>query len=133
MIQVRETVRSMLSNGHAAGSVPRALIVPHAGYVYSGPVAATAHSRLIPFKEKYRRVVMLGPCHRVPLSGLASSSADACGAAAVSGLLIVARRRGLNVRTLDLRNSGDTAGGREQVVGYGSWLFEEGKSCDLAA
>lgn len=250
--ELSEMVRSMLSNGQPAGSAPRALIVPHAGYVYSGAVAATAYARLIPFAERYRRVVLLGPCHRVPLSGLASSSAnafrtplgdapldqaliasldlpsvavsaeahrlehslevqlpflqtvldeftlvplvvgdtvpetvaevidmvwtdpetlvvvssdlshylpyadarrrdqatcnaierldsgrighaDACGATAVAGLLIAAARRNLAVRTLDLRNSGDTAGGRGQVVGYGSWLFEEGKPCDLAA
>jgi len=250
--ELSETVRSMLSDEQPAGSAPRALIVPHAGYVYSGPVAAKAYARLIPFAGRYRRVVLLGPCHRVPLSGLASSPAvafrtplgdvpldqaliaslglvsvtlsaeahrlehslevqlpflqtvldefalvplvvgdtapetvaevvdalwneadtlfvvssdlshylpyadarrrdretcraierldaggighaDACGATAVSGLLIVASRRGLTARTLDLRNSGDTEGGRGQVVGYGSWQLEEGKSCDLAA
>jgi AmmeMemoRadiSam system protein B len=46
---------------------------------------------------------------------------DACGRAPVSGLLYVARKRGLTVRMLDLRNSGDTAGPRDQVVGYGAW------------
>jgi AmmeMemoRadiSam system protein B len=250
--ELSETVRSMLSNGQPAGSAPRALIVPHAGYVYSGPVAATAYASLIPFARRYRRVVLLGPCHRAPLTGLASSSADAfrtplgdvpldqaliaslgppsvaisaeahrlehslevqlpflqtvlgeftlvplavgdtapehvaevidalwneprtlfvvssdlshylpyanarrrdeatcnaieqlhsgrishadaCGATAVAGLLIVAARHNLAVRTLDLRNSGDTAGSKDQVVGYGSWVFEENKSCELAA
>ncbi len=43
----------------------------------------------------------------------------------MSGLLHLARRRALNVLTLDLRNSGDTAGPRDRVVGYGSWLFTE--------
>jgi AmmeMemoRadiSam system protein B len=43
----------------------------------------------------------------------------------VSGLLAVARRRGLDVTTLDLRNSGDTAGDRRRVVGYGAWMFAE--------
>jgi MEMO1 family protein len=47
----------------------------------------------------------------------------ACGAVPVSGLLWVARKRGLSVRTLDLRNSGDTAGPRDQVVGYGAYAF----------
>jgi hypothetical protein len=48
---------------------------------------------------------------------------DACGATPVGGLLIAARRRGLRIRTLDLRNSGDTAGGSGQVVGYGAWVI----------
>jgi AmmeMemoRadiSam system protein B len=51
----------------------------------------------------------------------------------VAGLLIVAAHHNLAVRTLDLRNSGDTAGSKGQVVGYGSWVFEEDKSCELAA
>ena len=250
--ELSETVRSLLSSGQPAGSAPRALIAPHAGYVYSGAVAATAYATLIPFADCYRRVVLLGPSHRVPLSGLASSSADAfrtplgdvpldrrliaaldspfvvvseeahrlehslevqlpflqtvlneftlvplvvgdtapenvaavidalwnepgtlfvvssdlshylpytnarrrdkatrsaieqldsgrishadaCGATAVAGLLIVAAHHNLAVRTLDLRNSGDTAGSKGQVVGYGSWVFEEDKSCELAA
>ena len=46
---------------------------------------------------------------------------DACGCTAVNGLLRVARRRGLRVALLDLRNSGDTAGDRERVVGYGAF------------
>ena len=49
----------------------------------------------------------------------------ACGATPISGLLIAAKRRGMKVTTLDLRNSGDTAGDRNQVVGYGAWLFLE--------
>ena len=43
----------------------------------------------------------------------------------MAGLLTLARRRGLAVTTLDLRNSGDTAGDRRRVVGYGAWLFSE--------
>jgi AmmeMemoRadiSam system protein B len=46
---------------------------------------------------------------------------DACGARAVNGLLTFAARRGLQVRQLDLRNSGDAAGDRDRVVGYGSY------------
>jgi hypothetical protein len=46
---------------------------------------------------------------------------DACGAEAVRGLLLAARDRGLAVRLLDLRSSGDTAGDRERVVGYGAF------------
>jgi AmmeMemoRadiSam system protein B/AmmeMemoRadiSam system protein A len=54
-----------------APGFPKALIVPHAGYVYSGPVAASAYDLLRPARGVVRRVVMLGPCHRVPVRGLA--------------------------------------------------------------
>jgi AmmeMemoRadiSam system protein B len=47
----------------------------------------------------------------------------ACGYLPIRGLLIEARRRGLAVQRLDLRNSGDTAGDRSSVVGYGAWVF----------
>lgn len=52
-------------------SVPKALIVPHAGYVYSGPVAARGYARLGPAADGIRRVVLLGPAHRVAVLGLA--------------------------------------------------------------
>ena len=220
---------------------PKALIVPHAGYVYSGPVAASAYARLRSARGRIRRVVLLGPSHRVGFRGLALSGADwfetplgriavdheaeaalhglpsvqvlprahaeehslevhlpflqqvldeftlvpivvgestpaevaevlerlwggdetlivissdlshyhdyetarardaatsrsiealryedidagdACGRGPVSGLLHYARDHGLRVQTLDLRNSGDTAGARDRVVGYGAW------------
>lgn len=54
---------------------PKALIAPHAGYIYSGPTAASAYSLLEP--EKVERVVLLGPTHRVLLSGLALPDVDA--------------------------------------------------------
>ena len=236
------TVAALLDavSGHD-GAAPKALIVPHAGYIYSGPTAAAGYARLRPWRDRYRRVVLVGPCHRVPVNGLAASSAevfrtplgdvpvardaivalslpiaddahrfehslevhlpflqavlgsfelipivvgdasqeevaevleqlwdgpetlivissdlshyhpydlarardrrtseaierfaasdinhgDACGATPVGGLLLLARRHGLGVETVDLRNSGDTAGDREQVVGYGAWTFVE--------
>lgn len=222
---------------------PKALIVPHAGYIYSGPIAATAFAQLAPIASRIRRVVMLGPAHRLPFGGIAYPSADrlltplgpvtvdrsalagladlpqircldaafdgehclevqfpfllrtlidfrvvpmivgsaqpaavsevierlwggdetlivissdlshyldyetatrvdrettraiehlepesldhhgACGATPIAGLLLAARRRGMQVRTLDLRNSGDTSGSRDQVVGYGAYAF----------
>ncbi|MCG8511761.1 MAG: AmmeMemoRadiSam system protein B [Rhodospirillales bacterium] len=229
----------------SSGPVPKAIIAPHAGYVYSGSVAASAYARVRPAAERITRVVLLGPCHRVPVRGLALSSAeafstplgnvtidrdagqllldlpqvqifdathdlehslevhvpflqvilgdfkllplvvgeatldevaqvleavwggpetlivvssdlshyenyetarrmdestcraieqldpasigryDACGRVPVGGLLRQAQLRGLNVSTVDLRNSGDTAGSRDKVVGYGSWVFVE--------
>src|SRR5574341_1772261 len=50
---------------------PKALVVPHAGYIYSGPVAARAYDELGPARGTVRRVVLLGPVHRVPVRGLA--------------------------------------------------------------
>lgn len=228
----------------SAARVPQALVVPHAGYQYSGPIAASAYALLRDAAPHLRRVVLLGPSHRVPLRGLAlpdaeglatplgilpvdtdgattaaqlpqvissarphayehslevqfpflqrvlpgvpvvplvvgSASAEqvaevierlwdrdgtlvlissdlshylpyararavdretadrilaldaehldteqACGAVPLSGLLLAARRRGLRARELDLRNSGDTAGDRSQVVGYGAFAFD---------
>lgn len=69
------TVQEMLSGAGAAGPAPKALIVPHAGYVYSGPVAARAYATLASCRDRIRRVVLLGPAHRVYLKGLALPSA----------------------------------------------------------
>ena len=226
------------------GLAPKALIVPHAGYVYSGPIAASAYASLAPLRDTIRRVVLLGPTHRVAVQGLAlpessafdtplgsialdaalelkvlqlpqvqrseaahalehslevqlpflqsvlndfsllplavgmasdvevaevldlvwggpetlivissdlshyhsyteaqrldhatakqivalqplASHQQACGATPVNGLLLCAQRRGLLPRLLDLRNSGDTAGDRSRVVGYGAFAFSE--------
>jgi len=243
--ELSTTIRVLLEDVRAeAGPAPKALIVPHAGYIYSGPVAASAYAMLRPHREQYKRVILLGPAHRVAVRGLALSAADvfhtplgdvlldkeviaaldipevmvfdaahqfehslevhlpflqsvidsfsivplivgdaaaatvaevidalwggpetlivvssdlshylsyekartadnatcqaiekiqaehidnqgACGATPICGLLITAKRRGMKVTTLDLRNSGDTAGDRSRVVGYGSWLFLE--------
>ncbi|HLE93658.1 MAG TPA: AmmeMemoRadiSam system protein B, partial [Sulfuricaulis sp.] len=48
----------------------------------------------------------------------------ACGRNPVNGLLHMARKRGLKAKTVDLRNSGDTAGTQDRVVGYGAYIFE---------
>ncbi len=61
----------------ANSAVPKALIVPHAGYVYSGYVAASAYAALAPARKSIRRVVLLGPAHRVALRGLALPQASA--------------------------------------------------------
>jgi MEMO1 family protein len=50
---------------------------------------------------------------------------EACGAAPINGLLALARRKGLKPELIDLRNSGDTAGSRDRVVGYGAFAFHE--------
>ncbi|MQX37462.1 AmmeMemoRadiSam system protein B [Roseospira navarrensis] len=247
---LRRTVTALLDRGRAArpadAPVPKAIIAPHAGHVYSGATAALAYARLEPARERLRRVVMLGPSHRMPVGGLALSGAEAwrtplgdapldqawarprlegipdvevfdkahaaehslevhvpflqvmlpdvalvplvvgraapdlvarvlealwdgpetailvssdlshfldydtgrakdartaaaiesldpeaigpheaCGCMGVNGLLTLARRRGLTVERLGVCNSGDTAGTRDRVVGYGSWAFHE--------
>jgi hypothetical protein len=222
---------------------PKALIAPHAGYVYSGPVAGSAYAALAPLRGKIERVVILAPAHRVGFRGIACNSAthfqtplgalevdrdalrlvaslpvlqvrddafaaehsievhlpflqqmlgsckivpllvgqttieqvdqllevlwggeetlivissdlshyldyatanaldhetsraiesldpdrigfdQACGRLPIGGLLLCARRHQLRVATLDLRNSGDTAGPKDRVVGYGAYAF----------
>ncbi len=241
--ELRAMIRRELAACEASGAAPKAVIAPHAGYVYSGPIAASAYARLSLGREKIQRVILLGPSHRVPFGGLAASSADAfetplgavpvdrpaidtllqlpqvrlldaahaqehslevhvpflqvilgafkliplavgdagpeevaevllsvwggeetaivvssdlshyhdyetarrldeatsraietlrpedirhedaCGRVPVNGLLHAARARGLSATTLDLRNSGDTAGSRDRVVGYGAYAF----------
>jgi len=241
--ELKRLVDGYLAETSAQDRPPKALIVPHAGYVYSGPIAASAYATLAPAHASVTRVVLMGPAHRVPVRGLAASSAaqfdtplgpialdreaidlaltlpqvnlmdqahalehslevqlpflqevldgfalvpfvvgdaspeevaevldllwggpetlivissdlshyhdyatarrldaattraieslrpqdigydQACGRVPVNGLLALARRRGLQARTLDLRNSGDTAGSRDQGVGYGAYVF----------
>jgi len=241
--ELRQMIREFLAQAQPSEEVPKAIIAPHAGYIYSGPIAATAYAQLLPVRERIERVVLLGPSHRVPFHGLAISEADsfltplgevpldrpalqglsdlpqvvsleaahanehslevqlpflqtvlddfrlvplvvgeaspaevaevlqrlwggpetlivissdlshyhdyltaqqldratseaivtlhpeaigyedACGRVPVTGLLDLARRKGLEGELLDLRNSGDTAGDKRQVVGYGAYVF----------
>ena len=60
-----------------AGARPKALIVPHAGYVYSGPIAAAGYRHLLGAGPRPRRVVLLGPAHTVALRGIALPDVDA--------------------------------------------------------
>lgn len=252
--ELRRAVRSFLATAGTAGAeiasaendkteTPKALVVPHAGYIYSGPVAGSAYAQLAACAGELSRIVLFGPSHRVPFTGLAYSAAatfltplgsvpvdqeayaevrdlpqvrcyeapfdgehclevqlpflqlsleafrivpflvgaaaaeevaqviarlwggeetlilvssdlshyldyeqavamdaettraiealrpeaitptQACGHAPLGGLLRAAQRHGLKARTLDLRNSGDTAGPRDRVVGYGAYAF----------
>ena len=245
---LRATVEELLEEAeHAApaarpGPPPKAVIAPHAGYVYSGPVAAVAFRALAARRTPPQKIVLIGPSHRVPVRGLALPGSEmlatplgmipidregagaalrlpqvlvqpeaharehslevelpflqllfpdaevlplvvggaspeevaevlervwggeetvvvvssdlshylpyaearevdaatarqvvalagplapdqACGARAINGLLMAARRRRLAAELLDLRSSGDTAGPRDQVVGYGAFGF----------
>ena len=74
------TVKGLLeacSPAAPAAQPPKALIVPHAGYVYSGSTAAQAYALLAPWRQTIRRVVLLGPVHRVAVRGLALPGVDA--------------------------------------------------------
>jgi AmmeMemoRadiSam system protein B len=242
--ELRESVLGFLSAAKIEqDKAPKAIVAPHAGYVYSGPVAGSAYAELAARSSAVKRVVLLGPSHRVPFEGLAYSAADrfltplgtipvdreafdlvsdlpqvsqmeapfegehclevqlpflqlvlddfrivpflvgdaetdevaevlerlwggaetlivissdlshyldyesarridtqtsraiealrpeaigynqACGRNPLNGLLREAQRHRLHARTLDLRSSGDTAGPRNQVVGYGAYAF----------
>jgi AmmeMemoRadiSam system protein B len=63
--------------GRARGTRPKAIIVPHAGFIYSGPIAASAYALLEQCRGRIRRVVLAGPAHRVYVPGAALSSATA--------------------------------------------------------
>ncbi len=99
-LELSGEVKSLLSGARRKKvfPAPKALIVPHAGYAYSGPVAAEAYAVVAPLAKQVSRVVLLGPVHRVPVRGLALPGAtefltplgsiplDAAGIAAVSTL-----------------------------------------------
>ncbi len=241
-VELRETIGTYLDRVVISAHAPKAMVAPHAGYHYSGAVAASAYAQLSERRADIDRVVLLGPSHRVYFKGLALASAaayatplgevsidqrcvaaltalpqvrvldaahaaehslevhlpflqetlddftlvpivvgeacaaevaeaietvwgaeetlivvssdlshfldydaavradaetsrsiearrediepeQACGCRPLNGLLHIATRHGLTVSTIDLRNSGDTAGPRHRVVGYGAYLL----------
>jgi len=76
--ELQSTVRRLLDAAPVdKGPAPKAMVVPHAGYEWSGAVAAMAYARLQDYRRRYRRVVLLGPGHCVAFRGLAASGADA--------------------------------------------------------
>lgn len=74
-----DAVQRLLASAAPTPSVqpPKVIIAPHAGYIYSGATAAQAYAVLTPLRGQIRRVVLLGPVHRVPVRGLALPGADA--------------------------------------------------------
>lgn len=77
-VELRHLIKGLLAESAPAdGPAPKALIAPHAGYVYSGPIAASAYVQLIRARELIHRIVLVGPSHFVPFAGLATSSAEA--------------------------------------------------------
>src|SRR5437016_1781750 len=76
--ELRRMVKSLLASAKTPdGPAPKAIIAPHAGYEYSGPVAASAYACLQSARDTIKRVVLIGPAHCVEFAGLATSSADA--------------------------------------------------------
>ncbi|GAA3929880.1 AmmeMemoRadiSam system protein B [Litoribacillus peritrichatus] len=74
--ELRQTLNQLLTKAPKNSCHPKALIAPHAGYIYSGPIAATAYNTLADMADKIHRVVLLGPAHRVPLRGIAMPDTD---------------------------------------------------------
>lgn len=76
--QLRDAVSEYLAQAPTvAGPAPKALIVPHAGYIYSGVIAGAAYSQVAHRRRQIRRIVLLGPSHRVYLRGMAVPMAEA--------------------------------------------------------
>ena len=80
-VELRNTVDDLLASAEPDDDgqplAPKAIIAPHAGYVYSGPIAASAYSHLARSGSSVERVVLLGPSHRLPIHGLALPGASA--------------------------------------------------------
>jgi AmmeMemoRadiSam system protein B len=75
--QLAHDVQQLLAEARPFDLIPKALIVPHAGYVYSGAIAATAYATIRTIAPRIRCVVLLGPTHRVAVHGLALPGVDA--------------------------------------------------------
>jgi hypothetical protein len=76
--ELRHAVSEYLAQAPAAAPAsPKALIVPHAGYIYSGAIAAAGYSQISQRRRQIRRVVLIGPSHRVYLQGMAVPTAEA--------------------------------------------------------
>jgi AmmeMemoRadiSam system protein B len=75
--QLAREVRTFVDAAQPTKLRPKALIVPHAGYIYSGPVAGSAYATLKGISGHIRRVVLLGPTHRFPVNGLALPDTEA--------------------------------------------------------
>jgi MEMO1 family protein len=76
--ELRDAVSAYLGQHEAtiADAPPKALIVPHAGYIYSGGVAAAAYMTVAQLRREIRRIVLIGPSHRVYLRGMAVPGAS---------------------------------------------------------
>ncbi len=75
--RLHHDIQDLLTKAKSCDVKPKALIVPHAGYIYSGAIAATAYANLRSVSARIQKVVLLGPAHRVAIHGLALPKADA--------------------------------------------------------
>ncbi len=110
-LELRRLVHALLATAAARvpGHVeaPKALIAPHAGYIYSGAVAASAYALLRGVRDQITRVVLLGPAHRYPLRGLATHGADAFETPLGSVPISVTTRSAPGVQVLDAAHVGE--------------------------
>ena len=76
--QLKAELAALLADAHVPPKAGLAgVVAPHAGYMYSGPVAANAFGPLAASSKSFDRVLLLGPPHYVPVSGVAATSATA--------------------------------------------------------
>jgi len=75
--ELARTVDRCLDKAAHHAMAPKAIIAPHAGFIFSGPIAGTAYRTVLARRQIIRRVIILGPCHRVPVRAMAVPSADA--------------------------------------------------------
>ncbi len=75
--ELRRQLQFLLIRNNRDGIIPKVMIVPHASYLYSGPVAASAYSRLSKVSHKIKRVILIGPSHRIEVRGLAVPTVEA--------------------------------------------------------
>lgn len=76
MLTTAASIASEKAEKNTESAPPKAIVVPHAGYIYSGQTAAKAYTRLAAWHGKIKRIILLGPVHRVPVRGLALPDAD---------------------------------------------------------
>src|SRR5690349_18472475 len=69
--ELSRLLSSLLATAPGASRFPKAIIAPHAGYRYSGPIAASIYAPLAAARTRIRQVILLGPTHRVRMRGLA--------------------------------------------------------------
>lgn len=74
--ELHDWVQRFLMEGHAAVAAPKAVIAPHAGFLYSGAIAGSAFAAWRALRGKIKRVVIAGPSHRVGFQGIALSDAE---------------------------------------------------------
>jgi AmmeMemoRadiSam system protein B len=102
---LRYEIAGFLQEAKRLGPIPKALIVPHAGYQFSGAVAASAYALLKPIRNRIERVVLVGPSHRVAFRGLATTSpaafATPLGQVPIDREGVTASLQRPNVRVLD--------------------------------